>query len=48
MAELIIRAGGLAEWMNHDEKRLKRFWDMVRAQSADGTKLKPVVRPRRK
>jgi hypothetical protein len=48
MAELIIRAGGLGEWMNRDEKRLKRFWDMVREQSMDGPKLKPIARRRRK
>ena len=48
MAELIIRAGGLGEWMNRDEKRLKRFWDMVREQSKDGPKLKPIARRRRK
>ena len=47
MAELIIRAGGLGEWMNRDEKRLKRFWDMVREQSKEGPKLKSVRhRPR--
>ena len=48
MAGLIIRAGGLGEWLNRDEKRLKRFWDMVREQSKDGPKLKPIARHRRK
>jgi hypothetical protein len=48
MAKLIIRAGGLGDWMNQDEKRLKRFWDMVREQSKDGPKLKPISQPRRK
>ncbi len=47
LAELIIRAGGLGEWMNRDEKRLKRFWDKVREQSKDGPKLKSVRRRRR-
>jgi hypothetical protein len=44
MAELIIRAGGLAEWMNSHERRLKRFWDMVREQSKDGPKLRSPSR----
>jgi hypothetical protein len=35
MADLIMCAGGLGEWMNRDEKRLKRFWDMVRDQSRE-------------
>ena len=47
MANLIIRAGGLGEWMNRDEKRLKRFWDMVREQNKDGPKLNPIARRRR-
>jgi hypothetical protein len=33
MAELILRSGGLTEWINSDEKRLKRFWRIVREQS---------------
>ena len=45
MAELIIHAGGLGEWMNRDEKRLKRFWDMVREQSRElGRSRGPVGR----
>jgi hypothetical protein len=35
MADLIMCAGGLGEWMNRDEKRLKRFWNMVREQSRE-------------
>jgi hypothetical protein len=46
MAELIIRAGGLGEWMNRDEKRLKRFWNMVREQSSERPKLRPARRRR--
>jgi hypothetical protein len=33
MAEMILRSGGLTEWINSDEKRLKRFLKMVREQS---------------
>ena len=33
MANLILRHGGLTEWINSDQKRLKRFWSMVAAQS---------------
>jgi hypothetical protein len=47
MAELINRAGGLGEWMNRNEKRLKLFWDMVREQSKEGSKLKSTRRRRR-
>jgi hypothetical protein len=46
MAELIMCAGGLGEWMNRDEKRLKRFWDMVREQSREEPRLKPAQRRR--
>jgi hypothetical protein len=34
MAELILRYGGLTEWINSDEKRLQIFWKMVREQAA--------------
>jgi hypothetical protein len=34
MAEHIIRAGGLVEWINADRKRVERFWKFVRDQSA--------------
>lgn len=33
MAILIIRDGGLTDWIEGKESRLKRFWEMVRLQS---------------
>jgi len=33
MADLILRHGGLSQWIDGDEKRRNRFWEMVRAQS---------------
>lgn len=34
MADLIIRAGGLTEWINSNPRRLARFWRFVEDQSA--------------
>jgi hypothetical protein len=34
MADRIISAGGLAEWINADKKRSERFWKFVCDQSA--------------
>jgi hypothetical protein len=42
MAERIMRAGGLVEWINADRKRVERFWKFARNQSAA-----PAARPRR-
>jgi hypothetical protein len=34
-AVTIIKSGGLTNWINSDEKRLRRFWGMVRDQTAN-------------
>jgi hypothetical protein len=41
MAERIIKAGGLVEWINGDRKRGDRFWKIVREQSAASASSSP-------
>jgi len=36
MAELILRSGGLTEWINSDEKRRSGTWSASRTEINDG------------
>lgn len=46
MAELIVRKGGLQEWLRRNPRRVERFWEFVNDQEK-GTTLLPKSAQRR-